>query len=378
VIAANGDIARANLSAGLVDKVGGRQAFGDRVAALAGRDPKARPGGFATIRYDAWVRANPLPTAGDAIGVLTVAGDMIDGEAPAGTAGAETIVRALHEGLATKNLKGLVIRVDTPGGSTLSAERISTAIEEAKRRGLPTAVSMGGVAASAGYWISTPADRIFAEPNTITGSIGIFAILPTFERALGKIGLSADGVQTSPLTGQPDVLRGTNAVLDAVLQSTVENGYRRFIGRVAVARRMTPARVDAIGQGRVWDGGTARQLGLVDQFGSQADAVAWVARRAGLDPASVHAEYLERKPSWAAELAQSLGETEDPEAGGDAVARIAAAQRGLAIRAIGDVRRLLRGGSVQARCLECAGLGAGAAPAEDARLLDLLLARAGW
>jgi protease IV len=384
VVAAGGDVARANLNAGIVDKVGGRQAFGQRVAEIAGADPKKRPGGFAAIRYDTWMRAKPLPTAGDAIGVLTVAGDIIDGEAPAGTAGAETIVAALNEGLATKKLKALVIRVDSPGGSTYASERIRQAVLEAKRRGLPVAVSMGGIAASGGYWVSTPADRIFAEPSTITGSIGIFAILPTFEAALGKIGLTADGVTTTPLSGQPDVLRGTSSTLDTVLQSAVENGYRQFLGRVAESRRMTPARVDAIGQGRVWDGGTARQLGLVDQFGTLSDAVAWAARQAKLDPANVHAEYLEKKPGWAAEFARTLNEEDEAEArvvargGGDLVARVAAEQRGLAARAIGDVRWLLRGSSIQARCLACAGYGPAAPRAEDLKLLDLVLARLGW
>jgi protease IV len=377
VLAAGGDIARANLNAGLVDKLGGRQAFGARVAEIAGAAPK-EPGGFATVKYDAWVAANPLPTAGDAVGVLTVAGDIVDGEGPAGTAAGDTIAKALADGLATNRLKALVVRVDSPGGSALASERIRLAVVEAKRRGLPVVVSMGGVAASGGYWIATAGDAIFAEPSTITGSIGIFAVLPTFERTLAKIGVTADGVQTTPLTGQPDFYRGTNPVIDAVLQSAIENGYRQFIGRVAQARRMTPARVDEIGQGRVWDGGTARQLGLVDRFGTVGDAIAEAARRAKLDPAKVHAVYLEKKPGWTTELARALNEDTDSDTGGDVVARMAAGQRALFARALGDARALVRGGSVQARCLECGGFGAAAAAPADAKLLDLLLARIGW
>jgi len=378
VLAANGDIAKANLDAKLVDRLGDRQAFGARVAEIAGADPKKRPGGFATIRYSNWLKAKPLPTGGAAIGVLTVAGEIVDGEAGPGTAAGDTIAEAMATGLATKNLKALVVRVDSPGGSTFASERIRLAILAAKRRGLPVVVSMGGLAASGGYWVSTPADRIFAEPSTITGSIGIFGFFPTFERALGKIGVTADGVSTTPLSGQPDVYRGTNPQFDAILQSAIENGYRQFIGRVASSRRMTPARVDQIGQGRVWDGGTAHQLGLVDQFGTLADAIAYAARAAKLDPADVHAEYLEKKPGFAAELAHSLGSDEEESGGGDVFARAAAQQRGLVARALGDVRRMAAGGSIQARCLECGGFGPGATGATDARLLDVLLARLGW
>ncbi|RZM05585.1 MAG: S49 family peptidase, partial [Sphingomonas sp.] len=282
-------------------------------------------------------------------------------------------------GLASKFLKALVVRVDSPGGSVLASERIRQSILEAKRRGLPVVVSMGGLAASGGYWVSTPGDVIFAEPNTITGSIGIFGILPTFENALAKIGVTADGVRTTPLSGQPDLFAGTTPVLDAILQAGIENGYRQFIGRVAQSRRMTPARVDQIGQGRVWDGGTARQLGLVDRFGTLSDAVAEAAKRAKLDPAKARAVYLEKQPGWAAQLAQSLADQEEDQAGGgDVFARVAGDRRALLGRALGDVRRLASAGSVQARCLECGGFGPVAPAAGDARLLDLLLARIGW
>ena len=378
VLAANGDVAQANLRGGLVDKLGDRIAFGKRVAEIAGAEPKKPAGSFRSIAYDAWVRAHPLPTDGD-VGVLTIAGEIVDGEAGPGTAAGDTVAKAMLDGLATKNLKALVVRVDSPGGSVLASERIRQSILEAKRRGLPVVVSMGGLAASGGYWVSTPGDVIFAEPNTITGSIGIFGILPTFENALAKIGVTADGVRTTPLSGQPDLFAGTNPVLDAILQAGIENGYRQFIGRVAESRRMTPARVDQIGQGRVWDGGTARQLGLVDRFGTLSDAVAEAARRAKLDPAKAKPVYLEKQPGWAAQLAQSLAEQEDDKAGGgDVFARVAGDRRALLGRALGDVRRLASAGSVQARCLECGGFGPSAPTVGDARLFDLLLARIGW
>ncbi|WP_425228493.1 signal peptide peptidase SppA [Sphingomonas sp.] len=381
VQAANGSIADADLHAGIVDHLGDRTAFGRRVAQLAGSDDSKPAGNYRTIAYRDWIAAHPLPTGGDAIGVLTIAGDIVDGKAGPGSAGGETISRALLDGLAHNRLKALVVRVDSPGGSVLASEQIRLAILEAKRKGLPVVVSMGGLAASGGYWVSTPGDTIFAEPNTITGSIGIFGILPTFENALAKIGITADGVRTTPLSGQPDLYRGTTSQLDAVLQAGIENGYRQFISRVAASRHMTTARVDEIGQGRVWDGGTAHQLGLVDRFGTLQDALAEAARRAGVAGDGWHAVYLEKKPGWWAQFVAGLNRDDEEQAGeqtgGDVFAHAAAAQRGLLARALGDVRRLATGGSVQARCLECGGLGATTPAPAEAHLRDLLLARLG-
>ena len=382
IVAANGDLARANLTAGIVDRLGDRTAFGQRVAALVGSDTRKPIGNFTRITYDSWIGAHPLSRSGDAIGVVTIAGDIVDGEGGPGSAHGDTIARLILNGLAKKDLKALVVRVDSPGGSVLASERIRLAILEAKKKGLPVVVSMGGLAASGGYWVSTPGDVIFAEPATITGSIGIFGIIPTFERTLAKIGITTDGVKATPLSGQPDVLAGTTPQLDTILQAGIENGYRQFLGRVAQSRGMTPERVNEIAQGRVWDGGTARQLKLVDRFGGIEDAIAEAAKRAKLDPAKVHAEYLEKEPGFAAQLAASFADRDDDDAsedatGGDVFARIAADRRGLLAQALGDVKRLAMAGSVQARCLECGGLGPSDTAGADARLLDLILARVG-
>ncbi|MFE8582995.1 signal peptide peptidase SppA [Sphingomonas sp. NCPPB 2930] len=377
VLAANGSIADANLKAGLVDRLGDKLAFGKRVAEIAGADASKPAGSFRTISYASWVRAHPLPTQGDAIGVLTIAGNIVDGEAGPGTAAGDTIAKALLDGLAKKKLKALVVRVASPGGSVLASEQIRQAILEAKRQKLPVIVSMGGLAASGGYWVSTPADLIFAEPGTITGSIGIFGLIPSFENTLAKIGITTDGVKTTPLTGQPDVLGGFTPMLDTILQAGIENGYRQFLTRVAESRHMSVEKVDTIAQGRVWDGGTARQIGLVDRFGTLSDAIAEAARRAKLDPAKVHAEYLEKKPGFAATLAEGFdSDDDDTQQGGDVFAIAAAERRAVAARALGDVARLARGGSVQARCLECGGLGP-VGSVSDERLLDLLIARLG-
>lgn len=381
--AAGGDMSRANLAAGILDKTGDKIAFGKRVAELVGA-PSGKPAGsFNTIKIADYLAANPLPTTGDAIGVVTIAGEIVDGEAGPGSAGGDTIARLVLKGLAEKKLKALVVRVDSPGGSVLASETIRQAILQAKAQGLPVVVSMSGLAASGGYWVSTPADMIFAEPNTITGSIGVFGVIPTFENALSKIGVTADGVRTTPLSGQPDVFGGTTPEFDTILQSSIEDIYRRFVGVVSASRKLPPARVNEIGQGRVWDGGTARQIGLVDRFGSLKDAIAEAARRAKLDPAKVRTVYLEKEPGWAAQIAEAWQREQDRDKGSeeaalgsDLFARIAADRRASLAQAAGDVRRLLSGQSVQARCLECAGFAPADPRGADRALADLMLARA--
>ncbi|MES2021386.1 MAG: signal peptide peptidase SppA [Pseudomonadota bacterium] len=379
ITAAKGNIAQANLDVGIVDKLGSHLDFGKRVAELAGAESDKAPGTFKTIKYDAYVAANPLPTGGAKIGVLTIAGDIIDGKSKSGSVGSDTVSKALLDALAKKDLKALVVRVDSPGGSALASEDMRRAILEAKAQKLPIVVSMGSLAASGGYWVSTAGDVIFAEPTTVTGSIGIFGIIPTFENTLKKIGLTTDGVRTTPLSGQPDIYGGTNAETDAIFQAGIENGYQQFITRVATARKLTPARVDEIGQGRVWDGGTAHQIGLVDRFGGLQDAITEAAKRAGLKPEDVHAEYLEKKPSAFMRLiSQILDSNKDDDASaGDAFTRMATERRAVFARALGDVKRIGTGAAIQARCLECDGLGGAQPQPGDATLLTLVLARFG-
>jgi protease-4 len=382
VQAAGGDVAQANLRGGIVDHLGDKVAFGRRVAQIVGGDDKKPAGYFTKIDYDAYVDAKPLPKTGK-IGIVTVAGNIVDGKASGGTAGGDTISDAIYKGLAKNDLKAIVLRVDSPGGSVLASEKIRVALLEAKRRGLPIVVSMGGLAASGGYWVSTPGDVIFAEPDTITGSIGIFGVIPTFENTLAKVGITSDGVRTTPLSGQPDVFGGTNPVIDTVIQSTIEHGYMQFLTRVSQSRHLPIARVNEIGQGRVWLGGPARQLGLVDRFGDLSDAVAEAAKRAKVEASDI--VYLEKQPGFTAEIARQWrgNDDDDDDAGmgalasGDLMSRMAWQQRQLAALAIGDAKRMLSGASVRAECLQCAGAGPVVARAGDLRLLDLLLAKVG-
>lgn len=352
--AAGGDMAQAALDAGLVDRIGDRTAFGKRLAAIVGDGDDGVPGSYRHIDYDDWVGRNPAGDSGGAIGVVTVAGEIVDGEAGLGTAGAETIATAITKGLRDKDLKALVVRVDSPGGSTLASERIRQAVLDAKATGLPVVISMGSVAASGGYWIAAAGDHVLAQPETITGSIGVFGIIPSFEGTLAKLGVGADGVRTTPLSGEPDIFHGPSPEADRLIQISIESTYRRFIGLVAKARDLPAARVNEIAQGRVWDGGTARQLGLVDGFGSLNDAIAEAARRAKLDPDSARPVFLEKEPSFADQVFRTLGGASEPEApAGDVFSRIAARPQLLLARALYDAQRIVSGPAIQSRCLEC-------------------------
>jgi protease-4 len=348
----NGDMAAAARELGLIDRVGDRTAFQGRMAELVGEGDDGLPGSFRAVAYDNFVQRYPLRGGGGNIGILTVAGDIVDGEAGPGTAGAETVVRALDEGLRDNDLKALVVRIDSPGGSTLASERIRQAIANVRARGTPVVISMGSVAASGGYWIAAAGERIFAEPSTITGSIGVFGILPSFEGALQKLGVGVDGVQTTPLSGQPDLLRGPSDEADRFLQIGVEGTYRRFLMLVSQARKLPVERVHEIAQGRVWDGGTARQLGLVDQFGGLDEAVKEAARRAQIDVGDARPIFLEAETSW---FAQTFGNMAASRAAvsADPFGRLAQRPQALLRRALDEAGRLLRGSSIQARCLEC-------------------------
>lgn len=351
VAAAGGDMARAALDAGLIDRIGDRTAFGKRVAEIAGVEDEDVPGSFNAIAYEGWTAGHPAGDPGGAIGVVTVAGEIVDGEAALGMAGADTIVENLRRGLKEKNLKALIVRIDSPGGSVLGSEQIRQAVLATKAEGLPVVVSMGSVAASGGYWIATAGDRIFAEPETITGSIGVFGILPSFEGTLEKLGLGADGIKTTPLSGEPDILEGPSPIADRLIQQGVEGTYRRFLQIVAESRELPVPRVNAIAQGRIWDGGTARQLGLVDQFGSFDAAFAEAARRAEIDPDDARPVYLEREPGFLEQLFLSMTGVEQAPA--DVFSRAAQNPRRLLARALHDARAVLAGPAIQARCLEC-------------------------
>jgi protease-4 len=379
--ASSGNLAAASKAAGLVDRIGDKVEFGERVAKIVGADPwDDRPGRYAYSELDPWLADKPMDDSGKAIGVVTIANEIVDGDAGPGQAGGDRIADLLDDA-ADEDLAGLVVRVDSPGGSVLASEQIRRAILRLKAKGIPVAVSMGNLAASGGYWVSTPASRIFAEPDTITGSIGIFAVVPTFEDAAANWGIHSDGVRTTPLSGQPDLIAGFTPEVDQLLQSTVENGYKDFITRVSQSRHLAPARVDEIGQGRVWDGGAARQIGLVDQYGGLDDALAWVAKQAKLGDGDWHAEYLGQDESRYDTLLRRMfagSGNGGAAANADLFAMMAARQQGLLGKAQADLGRLLKVEGMQAYCLECGAAERPAQPVAAGGWLAQVIALLGW
>ncbi len=351
---AGNDLSKASFDAGLIDKLGSRMAFNRRVADISGMPDDSKPWEYNAIPLENWVAANPPAQKGSAIAVVPVVGEIVDGEAPTGVAGGETIAQHILDATADSSTKAIVLRVDSPGGSVLASEEIRQALLAAKAKKLPIVVSMANVAASGGYWVSTPADRIFAEPDTITGSIGVFGILPSFDQALAKIGVNADGIATTPLSGQPDVFGGVNDEFNALAQASVEDIYGRFTGLVAKSRKQPIEKIRTIAEGRVWAGGTARQIGLVDQFGGLPDALAAAAKLAKID-GDFHAKYYEDEPSEFSKMLASWSGTEEEST---AMPRgwfgIAAMNRQMTERRlVQDLTMLTQAGSVQASCLDC-------------------------
>ncbi|MEP6341675.1 S49 family peptidase, partial [Parasphingorhabdus sp.] len=259
------------------------------------------------------------------------------------------------------------------GGSAFASEEIRLALADVKKADIPIVISMGDVAASGGYWVAAAGDHIMAEPDTITGSIGVFAVLPSFEKALGKWGVTADGVQTTPLSGEPDFVGGFSDDLNTVLQSGVENSYQDFLTLVASARGKTPTEVDTIGQGRVWDGGTARQLGLVDSFGGVDDALKEAAKRAELEEGSYHAKYLEADASFGWGMLESLPFAKSDTAPVTGIfSWVAREQKLMFSQALATAQGLMARQDVQALCLECGSMTSASGYDVNLDLFDLL------
>jgi protease-4 len=307
VPAAGGDAARVALESGLVTAVKTRLQAEQRLIGLVGED--AVSGSFKSVslsdylryaRTQAKLRADSKPR----IGVIVASGEILDGEQPPGTVGGESTARLIRQARLDKEVKALVLRVDSPGGSVMASEQIYRELLALKAAGKPLVVSMSGYAASGGYYISAPADEIWASPATLTGSIGIFAIIPTVDRTLGKIGVSVDGVGTTALSGALRIDRPMGEEARALLQSEVSRGYDEFLERVSSGRNKTREQIDSIAQGHVWAGTDAHRLGLVDQLGSFNDALKAAARRAKLTDYAP--EFIEPELTWTEQLALAL------------------------------------------------------------------------
>ncbi|MEF2506764.1 signal peptide peptidase SppA [Vibrio mimicus] len=276
-----GDLAALSKQVGLVDELATRQQVRQTLAETFGSDGKDSYNAISYYEYKASVKPTLLNEAND-IAVVVASGAIMDGSQPRGTVGGDTVAGLLREARNDSNVKAVVLRVDSPGGSAFASEVIRNEIEALKAAGKPVVVSMSSLAASGGYWISMSADKIVAQPTTLTGSIGIFSVITTFEKGLNNLGIYTDGVGTTPFSGQGVTTGLTQGAKDAI-QLGIEHGYQRFISLVAEKRGLTLKAVDELAQGRVWTAQDAQTLGLVDQLGDFDDAVHLAADLAQLD-----------------------------------------------------------------------------------------------
>ncbi len=309
VEAAGGNLAEVALAAGLVDKLGGRDAIDGDLLDLVG-ESKQDEGQWSGIDHASYLsairREQPRPVHDNNVGVLVAAGQIIDGQGQPGSLGGDSFAALVRQAALDASIDALVLRVDSPGGSMFASEVILEALQNLRDSGKPLVASMGSVAASGGYYIAMPAERIFAEPTTITGSIGVGALMPTFQRTLERVGVSVDGIGTTRLSGQlsPDRALGDDA--RRVLQASVEDAYQIFIGKVAEYRGMDIERVDNLARGRVWIGSDAIGTGLVDEPGGLKAAIAAAAQTAGLPDGDWGVRYVEPELTWREQISSRL------------------------------------------------------------------------
>ena len=301
VAAAQGDLAQLALRQKLVDGLKTRQQVWDLLRERGAADDNAE-GGFRRIELDDYLAHldNRLQQVVPEkhVAVVVAEGEITGGDAPPGTIGGDSTSALLRDAHDDDNVAAVVLRVNSPGGEVFASEQIRREVDRLKAAGKPVVVSMGDVAASGGYWISMNADRIYADPSTITGSIGIFGVIPTIPRALEKIGVHTDGVGTTPYAGAFDLTRELDPRVGQVIQGVIEKGYRDFTGRVAKARGRSVEQIDAIAQGRVWSGAQARERGIVDAMGGLQVALDDAAQRARLGKrGDYRVRYIEKTPT---------------------------------------------------------------------------------
>lgn len=297
--AQRGDLAAVALEKKLVTDLKSRREFEDEVKAMVGEDEKEHTfRGIPHWDYLAAVRpTKALHMEGDHVGVIVASGEILDGEQPPGTVGSDSLARLLRDALHDDDVKAVVLRIDSPGGSMFASEVIRREIDALRDAGKPVVASMSSVAASGGYYIAMDADQIWASPATLTGSIGVFAVFPTVERTLGKFGITIDGIGTTPLADSLRLDRTLHDQAKEILQASVEHAYSVFVDNVATARKKSFEDIDAVAQGRVWAGVDAREHGLVDHLGSYKDALNAAAKLAKLG-ADYKVEYIEPPLGW--------------------------------------------------------------------------------
>ena len=252
--------------------------------------------GVQTVNFFDYFDQLPADEAGSSIAVIVASGEIQDGPAKPGTIGGDTTSALIRKARLDKETEAIVLRIDSPGGSAFASEQIRRELALAKKQGLPVLVSMGNVAASGGYWISLAADKVYADPDSVTGSIGVFSIFPTADLLMQKLGVHSAGVTTTWLSDAQNPLRPMDPRFETILQASVNHIYSEFIQRTADAHHKTPAEVDQVAQGRVWDGRQALAFGLIDGLGSFTDAVNQAAELAHTK--TFHLTYFDSEDNW--------------------------------------------------------------------------------
>lgn len=301
-----GDVAAVALRLGLVDGLMTRAEFNTKIVDHVGSDRK-RPDNYRAIGLDDFLAQTRLlmgdQSGEENVAIVVASGEILNGDQPPGIVGGDSTARLLRRARNDDSVKAVVLRVDSPGGSAFASEVILNEIEALKEAGKPVVASMGSVAASGGYWISMAADKIYANTVTITGSIGIFGMFPTFQRSLAALGITTDGVGTTPWAGQLRPDRAMSDEAKALFQIVIEKGYDDFISKVSTHRELQKAEVDRIGQGQVWTGSDALAFGLIDEIGSLDDAIATAAELADLDDGAYGQKLIEKELSPGEQLA---------------------------------------------------------------------------
>ncbi|MCC3254875.1 signal peptide peptidase SppA [Xanthomonas campestris] len=297
VTAAGGDLAKFALQQKLVDGLKTREQV-DSLLTERGVADNDADGGFRSIDFGSYLtqlqaQHSPMDSRPQ-VAVVVAAGEISGGEQPAGRIGGESTAALLRQARDDEEIKAVVLRVDSPGGEVFASEQIRREVVALKQAGKPVVVSMGDLAASGGYWISMNADRIYADPSTISGSIGIFGMVPNLTRALDKIGVHTDGVGTTRFAGAFDITRPLDPAAGQVIQAVINKGYADFTGKVAQARHQSVEAIDKVARGRVWSGAQAKDHGLVDAFGGMQEAVADAASRAKLSKGKFRVRYVEK------------------------------------------------------------------------------------
>jgi protease-4 len=299
--AANGDAAAAALETGLIDGVMDHHEFRRYIIDIVGENPD-EPGEFQYIDYRSYLTATDMEQSidtgqGPKVAVIVASGNIVDGEAAPGTIGSASLNELIRKAANDEEVAALVLRVDSPGGSMFASEVVLDQLQEVRAQGKPVVASMSSVAASGGYYISMAANEIWAAESTISGSIGVGAIFPTFQRSIGSLGVNIDGIGTTEFAGQLSPVRELGKDARRLLDISVRSAYDVFIGKVAEARSMEADRVDEIAQGRVWIGGDALELGLVDNIGDIDEAIGAAAELAGIGEEDYRVEYVQRQLS---------------------------------------------------------------------------------